>query len=184
MIETVKALQSAVEKILPELRREGKTEEEVWEFVSDKYQEAMDLKDQMLEFGYNEGEAYLAASQKLANSVKNQSIDGLYYGKIIPLRVIREYLEGEPNWHDLSDKQRATILWELGFNTKTYNWFINAGCIRYGKRVECGVFIQGAERLDKEWLTMKVNDKSVASIEARFHKDQDTLSVLKGYRAA
>jgi len=181
MISNSTTLNNTVNVVMSSLKMDGMSDEEAWGVIVDKYEEAISLKEQMIEYGYSESESYYVASQKLANSIKNQGIEDIKYGKIIPLRVVVGLLGGS-DWHSMNDYKRATSLWDLGFDTKKFGWFTNAGCFNYEDRRECAVFIQGSERLDNEWLTKKVGGVSVASMEAKYHKDPEQLAVLRGQR--
>ena len=174
-------LNEVAENLLNQLILEGKTKEEAFSFVSEHYETALNLKDQMLDFNYSEYDAYSAAIVQLSNCIVNEGIGLLSMGRLIPLPVLEEVL-GEGQWDKLNKQQQGKILWELGFNTRRHRWFTSAGCFNYNGKRECGVFIRGSERLDREWLTKKVNDKGVASIEARYHRDRDVLAVLRGLK--
>jgi hypothetical protein len=83
-------------------------------------------------------------------------------------------------WTEVAKQEQQKILWELGFNSKYEAWFTDAACFNYNGTQQCGVFIYCSERLDKEWLTKKIDGRSVASLEAKFHKDKDELAIMRG----
>lgn len=172
-------LNDATENLYTQLCVEGKSKEEALLFISEQYEAAINLKDQMIDFGYEESEAYTVATVKLTNSLANREMKTLNMGKLIPVRALDEVM-GEGGWDRLTRKHQDRTLWELGFNTRTNRWFTNAGCFNYCGKRECGVFIQGNERLDKEWLTKTIGDASVASVEAKYHKNKSTLEELRG----
>jgi len=172
-------LQDAAQKLLEQLNIEEGNYDSALTFITDQYDVAVLFKNQMIEFGYEEEEAYRVAAVKLSNSVVNKGTRVVKMGKLVPLRILNEAIE--EGWESLTSRQQNDVLWELGINTRQKCWFTDAACFNYCEKRECGVFLFGEERTDREWLTKKIGDNSVASIEARYHKDKETLNVLRGY---
>lgn len=176
-----KMFDRAVEKLQKDLKySRNVSDEDAYLFIAERYDEAMDLKQQMLEFGYSETDAYFVSSHRISNALENEGIESIKYGHMMPLSVLGRLLGDDISWTDSSKKQKSDILWQLGFDTKNFSWFTNSGCFNYDGKRECGLFIQGSERLDRKWLETKINDSSVATTEARFHEDKNQLDILRG----
>jgi len=103
--------------------------------------------------------------QGLANALK--------LGKIIPLDVVARELYGK------NKDEINSYLWNIGFDTKQYTYVIDVACYTWNNNRNCGKVIYGAERLDNQWLNTIIEGNHVASLEARYHKDMDTLYTMK-----
>lgn len=110
-----------------------------------------------------------AANQKAVEELSSV----VKLGKSIPIN----FIEG---FDDMSEPDKNKVLWELGLDTKHFNYVIDVTCYRYGSISDCGRVAYGSERVDKEWLSKRIEGKRAASEEALFYKDRDVLAVLRG----
>lgn len=145
--------------------------------VEDKlFEEKLDFFHYLKENGFT-GSAAEAANLAEYKITHKEEVDAfkklVQIGKTIPL----EYLEG---FFRLKDKEKKDLLWELGLNTRGFKWVLDVQCYVSGEKRMCGYVVYGQERTDKEWLTIVINGRNVASDEARFYKDRDTLQVMRG----
>jgi hypothetical protein len=141
-------------------------------------EEKQELFDQLVAFGYSASEAEALVKKKSDNYAQIKTIEGLLkIAQTVPVRFIS-------NWDKMNERQRRDALWKLGINTRADSigggYAVDIQCYRWGMKVECGEVALGNERVDKSWVRMTVNGEHVASDEARFFRDRDTLEVLRG----
>lgn len=81
-----------------------------------------------------------------------------------PLEDIKKYT----SWDSMTEDEKDTLLWGIGYNTKKYHYYIEHRQLPYnGGEPKYGYVVYGQERLDKEWITARdKNGKRVASDEA------------------
>jgi hypothetical protein len=138
------------------------------------HQERMDLFNQILGFGYTAKEAQELVEIKFAKEDRELIERSFIVGRMLPVSYI-------PEWKNLDEAGRKDVLWNLGFDIKKFNYLEDVACYttQEGKR-ECGLVIRGSERVDKEWITKVVDGCNVATDEARYWKDRETLEVMRG----
>ncbi len=131
---------------------------------------------QMISLGYSAKHAaeLITEREKNKDAIKTvrESID---LAKSFPIELI-------PDFEKYTQIQQDNILWELGINTKGYAWVIDVCCYNYDGEAQCGKLIVGQERTDKGWTNKVVEGRNVASDEARYYNDRDTLQVMRGNR--
>lgn len=134
-----------------------------------------DLRSLIIDHGYPASEADRLILIKKENLKDIESLkESVTIAKTRPVASI-------PGWNELTDIEKEDMLWQLGFNVKDYNYVIDIGCYRWNSnKVECGEIVYCQERTDKEWLSLIINGCHIASDEALYHKDKDTLEVLRG----
>lgn len=106
-----------------------------------------DLFDQFLSTGgYTAKEAEKLIMECVANLDKTTQLNKtIKVPRIIPFR----YLEDE---HEaLSEKAFNELLFQNGFDTRNFKWFIDVCCYTWNNKMECGRIIKCSERLDREW---------------------------------
>lgn len=131
--------------------------------------ELTNLYGQLLEHGYTEEVAagLVDTKSKQINDLKHLR-NTIRLGKLFPLSMI-------PNFKTLAVSDKERLLWAMGFDIRNYPYLIDIGCYYWKDKVECGEFIYGSERVDKDWCRTKH-----ASDEARYFYDRDVLAVLRG----
>ena len=153
---------------LMQVEVEASEEENAAEVVSNLYSQLQDN-------GYSTEEAHQMINFKLANLPQiNALMKAVRVGRMLPLSAI-------DNWDNMNEKMRENCLWGLGFDTKRFKYVVDVGCYRFGNsQVQCGKFVYGSERLDKEYTNKVVDGYHIASDEARFFFDREMLEVLRG----
>ena len=133
-----------------------------------------DLSAQLTSFGYKEEEVEHLISKKIANYERISEVKArikLQYS--VPVRFIT-------GWPGMNETWRRKALWDLGFNTKDYAYVEDVCCYTFAGKRECGIIVIGNERTDKEYLNLVINGRHVASDDARFFDDQETLHTMRG----
>lgn len=91
----------------------------------------------------------------------NQVLDTIQVARVIPLRFIKGF-------EQQTKEEQLETLWDLGVNTKAYNYCIDVRCHKWMNETICEKVIIGSERLDKEWINKIINGEYVASDDARY----------------
>ena len=105
--------------------------------------------------------------------------------KQAPRSVINSIAGG--GWVDKNPHDKDKILWELGWDTKLFDFAEAIGWYTYQGERKAGVYILGQERSDEEWVNKWVGSTRVASMEAQLAFKQDSslyreISKLEGKR--
>lgn len=79
---------------------------------------------------------------------------------------------GIAKYNAFSKEEKARRLWDIGIDTD-FPCITDIGCTSVGANRLCGYLVIGQERTDKEWISMRVNGKHVASWEAQMAYKND-----------
>ncbi len=113
------------------------------------------LFDQLMENGYTALDATKMVEDHAGRYESLMALKSkVNLARIVPIRFVTE----------LSHES----LWEIGFDTRKYNYEIDTCCYYWEGKLECGEVVYGAERTDKAWTNMIVEGEYVASDEARY----------------
>jgi hypothetical protein len=93
--------------------------------------------------------------------------------KQIPLHCLEGLDMVTTTWDDTPITNQKEILWKLGFDTKSYKHIIDCGEYTWQQRGFFGEYIIGEERIDEEWIKMRVGGVRVASMEAQLKASGD-----------
>ena len=138
-------------------------------------EQKQDLFDQLMETNqWTAAEAIAAIDRKDATFERIEKLKSLIKIKIqLPVSEI-------DGWDEMSFATRNEVLWELGFNTRDCGYGVDLICHTWFGPVRCGEVVFSEERLDKPYLTKVVNGCNVASVDARYFYEQETLRAMKG----
>ncbi len=169
------------QEMFDELVAEGMMAADALQYITlqtatdDDVETISDLSAQLRDNGYSADEMSRLIMYKIENKEKIDSIRQVVrIGRMIPISEIH-------GWYGMNENQRKETLNELGFNVKDFQYVVDVGCFRYNtNHIVCGEYVYGSERTDKAWLNLVIEGRNVASEEARYHKDQETLQVMRG----
>lgn len=133
--------------------------------------------DYLMESGMSAKEAIELTNFKemVAEEVKSLE-DKITLGKMIPIKYLTD-------WENLDAKAKDRLLWEMGLDTKKYQWLEDVRCYTENSKRVCGKVVYGQERTDKDWTRKTINGVHVASLESRYFYDQDELAIMKGNKS-
>lgn len=134
-------------------------------------------------FGYSDETAALWGEAKMATHLDNQGFDKIDLGLKYSLKDMNTvaFDEHKKKWDSCTEEEQRALAHRMGIETKDnkHNLYRLTLCQAGDKpnTGECGQFIGGAERLDKEWLK-----SGHASEEAVWHKDRELLAAQRNGR--
>jgi hypothetical protein len=144
------------------------------------------ILDQLLEGGMASPEAMDEAQKRallkqvsyedLEVNRRAYSLDSLTLRKILSFRNIPSLptVEAKGGWDAMVMQEKEDLLWELGMNSKEWGWRERIGDHReQSGGLVFDKYIESNERTDVEWLSLIVNGRSMASMEAKLEAADD-----------
>ena len=153
--------------------------------VEDVKNEFKDLYDDLVGQGRSEADA-LAIVRHIESQQDNYFHNVQYEVFQIRKHFTLVWLEDHFQWSKINNKQRKTILWDLGMDVKKgKRWYQQDERVRNedgkdGNIARIQAVIYGQERLDDEWVNMRYDDFSkVASEEAQDWRRRKSGGILR-----
>lgn len=146
--------------------------------VSKLREDSENLQNLAKTLGYSNKEAKLLKLQKLTLFKTEEEYElqlglkeRIKLARLIPLNIFGGYAE----FKALSPTQRDKRLMGLGIDVN-FPVVVDLGCTTLNEKRVCEYLLTGQERTDKEWVSLMVGGKHVASWEAQLdHKADPTL---------
>jgi hypothetical protein len=147
--------------------------------------EFKDLYDDLIATGKSESDTFM-----IVRHIESQQ-DNYFHNVQYEVFQIRKHftlvwLEDHFQWSKTNNKQRKTILWDLGMDVKKgKRWYQQDERVRNedgkdGNTARIQAVIYGQERLDDEWVNMRYDDFSkVASEEAQDWRRRKSGGILR-----